>query len=302
MKIMKKVSEYRYLIIGGSTKCGTTSLFNYLSDHPGICAGTIKETRFFLSRQNPLESRYRLEKDGIESYGNLFGECSGNIRMEATPDYLYSDFTIDNIQKYISGSRMIFILRDPVERLVSWYKFARQRALLDKELSFEEYVNQQMHSTGEGNGEQHMHALEQGRYSRYLEKYMGSLGKNRVLVLSFDDLKSDPIQVLNRICRFAEIDASIYEDYHFEVSNKTQAVKNQSIERLYILIRKNLRFLFHSNKRMMEILRWANKNIRYLMRFNQTKLTEVEISDELSAKLDSYYSDERAYMNAMFRR
>ena len=47
----------RYLIIGGTTKAGTTSLHAYLSDHPQVCASSIKETRFFLDRDYPLEAK-----------------------------------------------------------------------------------------------------------------------------------------------------------------------------------------------------------------------------------------------------
>jgi hypothetical protein len=222
--------------------------------------------------------------------------------MEATPDYLYSNFAANNIREYLPDSRMIFILRDPVERLKSWYKFARQRALLDKSVSFEDYVFQQMKKISESsNGEQHMRALEQGRYSKYLDSYLTAFGKDRILVLSLNDLKSDPAQVLKRICRFAKIDESVYDDYRFEVFNKSQAVRNQSIERMYIKINNKVRFLFHGNQCMMKILRGTNKKIRRLMRFNQAEVTEIGISNELKEMLDAYYSDERAYMGAFFQ-
>ena len=146
-----------------------------------------------------------------------------------------------------------------------------------------------------------MRALEQGRYSKYLDVYLNAFGNDRILVLSFNDLKSDPAQVLIRICQFAKIEESVYEDYRFEVFNKTQAVKNQSIERIYIKIKNKLRFLFHGNQWMMKTLRRTNKKIRHLMRFNQAEVTEIRISNELKEMLDAYYSDERAYMDALFK-
>ena len=36
---MKNVRDYHYLIVGGTTKAATTSLFTYLADHPAVCAG-----------------------------------------------------------------------------------------------------------------------------------------------------------------------------------------------------------------------------------------------------------------------
>ena len=44
----------QYLIIGGSTKCGTTSLFNYFEFHPGVCACSMKESRYFLEPEYKL--------------------------------------------------------------------------------------------------------------------------------------------------------------------------------------------------------------------------------------------------------
>ena len=76
MALTKNAADYRYLIIGGTTKAATTSLFIYLADHPSICAATYKETRFFLSSDYPLPSKYRYREDqqggAVEEYNLLF--------------------------------------------------------------------------------------------------------------------------------------------------------------------------------------------------------------------------------------
>jgi len=88
-----KMSQGRYLIIGGTTKAGTTSLHAYLNDHPQVCASSIKETRFFLDRDYPLEAKYRSD-DGLEYYEEYFAHRgAAAVRVEATPDYLYSPGT-----------------------------------------------------------------------------------------------------------------------------------------------------------------------------------------------------------------
>ena len=85
--------EERHLIIGGTTKAATTSLFNYLGTHPAICASSVKETRFFLDGDYPLPSKYRAEA-GLERYGEFFRSCHADQwRLDATPDYLYSPGT-----------------------------------------------------------------------------------------------------------------------------------------------------------------------------------------------------------------
>src|SRR3712207_1668459 len=93
------VKEHSYLIIGGTTKAATTSLFSYLADHPQICASSLKESRFFLDADYPVSSKCRFE-DGLDKYDELFQHCRDDrlLRLEATPDYLYSAATPQKIK------------------------------------------------------------------------------------------------------------------------------------------------------------------------------------------------------------
>ena len=122
----KKVSNYQYLIVGGTTKAATTSLFNYLADHPAICAASYKETRFFLDKEYPLPSKYRYDSD-IEVYNLLFSACDEDqFRLESTPDYLYCPSACERIATFLPRAKLVFSLREPISRLISWYRFAKQ--------------------------------------------------------------------------------------------------------------------------------------------------------------------------------
>lgn len=59
MDKLSTLANHRFGIIGGGSKAGTTSVFNYLADHPEICAADAKETRFFLDADYPLPSKLR---------------------------------------------------------------------------------------------------------------------------------------------------------------------------------------------------------------------------------------------------
>ncbi|MBL0339638.1 MAG: hypothetical protein IPP71_01235 [Bacteroidetes bacterium] len=56
------MSQKKYLFIGGSTKCGTTSVFNYFEFHPEICPCVMKESRYFWTKEYPLDATCREEK------------------------------------------------------------------------------------------------------------------------------------------------------------------------------------------------------------------------------------------------
>ena len=121
-------------------KAATTSLFAYLTDHPAICAATYKETRFFLSSDYPLPSKYRYTGDA-EEYADLFPNCDETqLRMESTPDYLYCEKARERIAEFLPRAKLIFSLREPISRLISWYRFAKQIGKLPQTLNFDAYV------------------------------------------------------------------------------------------------------------------------------------------------------------------
>ncbi|MBK8847823.1 MAG: sulfotransferase domain-containing protein [Bacteroidetes bacterium] len=167
--------NYSYCIIAGSTKCATTSVFAWLADHPMVCGSVVKESRFFWDNTYPMPSTGYHYSNGISSFQSIF-KCEKNetILLEATPDYMYGDTTASIINSAISGVKIIFVLRHPVDRLVSWYKFAAQRNLFDSQTTFEQYVNMQVMQP-DAITPQHLRAMEQGRYAFYLKKYAHTL-------------------------------------------------------------------------------------------------------------------------------
>src|SRR5882762_395725 len=218
---MEKMSQGRYLIIGGTTKAGTTSLHAYLNDHPQVCASSIKETRFFLDRDYPLEAKYRSD-DGLEYYEEYFAHRgAAAVRVEATPDYLYSPGTPVRLAAALPRAAVVFSLREPVARLVSWFRFARQSNRLPAGESFDEYVTRQFEGALPANPPQQLRALEQGRYAGYVRRFRDVLGAERVLVTYHEDLATDPRQVMRAICRFAELDGTLYDGYRFTAKNRT---------------------------------------------------------------------------------
>src|SRR5436190_17620105 len=111
MNIAPDISKY--LIIGGSTKCGTTSVFKYFEYHPEVCPASMKETRYFWTNAYPLPHRLHKNQEAFR-FSNFFDNCNHpGIRVEATPDYLYSTDAAKKIRGELPEVKMVFILRDP---------------------------------------------------------------------------------------------------------------------------------------------------------------------------------------------
>lgn len=308
MKTSKRsVSEYQYLIIGGTTKAATTSLFSYLSDHPNICAATFKETRFFLSTDYPLPSKYRFNGN-IEEYNLLFSDCKANqIRLESTPDYLYCASALDRIVNLLPNAILIFSLRDPISRIISWYRFAIQIGRLPDSLSVDEYVERlfeiadgkqtydnKQESVPDSNENldhsQFMQVLSQGRYATYLRCYFDRIGKDRVHTIFYEDLSRNPTDVMKSLCNIAEIDSTFYDGYTFQVTNRTETMRNPDFHQKYRSFRFHVRRWTHNKPVLHKTLRAMRRGFEPLyLRLNTRSTESVTLSDDTQRRLVDYY-------------
>ena len=288
---MQNVGDYNYLIVGGTTKAATTSLFAYLSDHPVICAATYKETRFFLSSDYPLPSKYRY-KGELDGYAALFPNCDeAQIRMESTPDYLYCEKARERIAEFLPKAKLVFSLREPISRLISWYGFAKQIGKLPQTLSFDAYVELLFavseHNTKE---EQHLQTLQQGCYTIYLKPYLSQLGPTRVHILFYEELATQPAKVMTNLCNFAGIDADFYADYTFKQTNRTEKMRNSQLHRKYRDFRFRLRQWTHDKPIVHNPLRAIRRIIEpFYLRLNTQPSEKTQISEETQHRLVDYY-------------
>ena len=166
------------LIIGGVFKAGTTSLFTYLSQHPSIGVSSKKELGYFV----PLQ--FGKKPEGIEEYTKYFSHLDAlkfNYIMEASPGYLFGGKnTAQYMKENLPDFKIIFILRDPGERLISFYKYLNgylhsYEDLLSEEqrefignMTFESYIEKSYQYALEGKNDENIEYILSGvKYSLY---------------------------------------------------------------------------------------------------------------------------------------
>lgn len=295
-----RVRDYKYMIIGGTTKSATTSIFFYLKEHPQVCTANMKEVCFFLDQDYPIRSKYRFE-DGLEKYAEFYSHSADSkLRVEATPDYLYSFGTSDKIFKSLPNVKMVFLLRDPISRLISWYKFAKQNHHIGSNISFDDYVKMQASDIKKS---QHTMALEQGRYSVYLKPFFDIFGKEKVHVAFLEELSNNPQQVMFNICTFAGIDVEFYKNFKFEIYNRTMKMRSPSMHRMYKILRKNIKKRVHDKVLINKCL----KRIRELLepcyiKVNSLGGEKIEPSETTFAFLKKYYGNEKSSLEFLINR
>lgn len=288
-----------HIIIGGTTKSATTSLFKYLADHPLICGSSMKETRFFLDSTYPLESKLRLQKTIAPYYTFFRHRKQEEFLLEASPDYLYAHETPINIHHHLSPVKIIFILRDPVQRFLSWYQFSKQNGTIPNTTTLAEYLAMQ---TNDGTGAQHVRVLHQGLYSHYLQKYFNLFHSQDIYICFMEDLSRDPESFIHQLCHYIGIDSSFYEGYSFERLNPTMGVKNQALHQQYT----RWSFLIRKQTHHIPLIHQTLKSIKRIfhplyIRLNKTQTTSQNTADPTITQLEKFYANERVLYNGRYK-
>ena len=113
-----------FLIIG-CQRCGTTSLYRYLIQHPLIAPTLWKEIHYFDRTDNFEQGRdwYRAHFVTRHRLGALSRLHHGRaITLEATPDYIFRAAAINRLADLLPDAPLIVLLRDPVDRAYSSYQ------------------------------------------------------------------------------------------------------------------------------------------------------------------------------------
>ncbi|WP_461516597.1 sulfotransferase family protein [Porticoccus sp.] len=288
--MVDEFAKKEFLIIAGAPRCGTTSLFNYLSSHPEINAATTKEVRFFLDEGYPLPSACRFEM-GLSEYARYFPgwkACDDKVLMEASPDYLFSQTAL-RIRERLPNARLVFILRDPKERLASYYRYAMQRGFLEQTATFKDYVERQLMSEVRTDTPLHLRALEQGRYEHYLRPFREQMG-DQLLVIDFERLRQKPEEVMMDVASFTGIDSHYYENYPFTVENDSHNLRFMKIDQTYRYVRRRLQRVIPQGSRLRIVAKWMNRKvIKKALKHNRASMADVLISSELNKRLNDYY-------------
>ena len=213
----------------GTTKAGTTSLYQYLSKHPDIYLSETKEPQFFCNEQ--------LYKKGLNYYLDTFFKGSEQFlaRGDATPHYLYYEKVARRLAEVLprKNQRFIVILRDPVERAYSLYWNMVSEGL--EHLSFEDALTaEKVRSEDPILGQScsiSCQYIDSGKYAYQIRNYLKYFDIEQFMFLFLEDLQSDRDMVLQKLYRFLGVrsDIRIRDDTMF---NKASLPRSRVIHNL----------------------------------------------------------------------
>ncbi|MBF6569298.1 MAG: sulfotransferase [Candidatus Binataceae bacterium] len=174
--------------IVGTASSGTTSLYTYLKQHPEVFLPALKEPHYFAQLKPTYEHRYLFTYITEENdYLALFKKAAGFKAIgEASPSYLSSPDAPARIRQAAPDAKIIAILRDPVERAYSHYLMNLREGLQRR--PFFEALKDDWERDEKGWGITQMY-VELGMYAEQIRRYIRVFGRDRVLIVLFDDLK-----------------------------------------------------------------------------------------------------------------
>lgn len=202
------------LLIAGAMRSGTTTAYRALSEHPEIFMSPWKEPDFLGSEGE--RPRYTgpgdetINRNAVVSesaYRELFrdgAECPW--RGEASTSYLYSAAAVRGIRRYLDDPKLVILLRDPVDRAYSAYRYMRGQerepcdtfavALADEERRIADGWAPIWHYRGASH------------YKPQLERLFDAFPSDRVHMALFDDLQDRPGEVFGSIFSWLGVDDS----------------------------------------------------------------------------------------------
>jgi tetratricopeptide (TPR) repeat protein len=208
----KRGQTPKFVIIG-SMRCGTTSLYEYLTFHPQFVPAIKKEVKFF-------NFNFGAGKEWYLAHFPAIAEGKNYVTGEGSPDHLYYPEVAPRILELFPDMKLIVMLRNPIDRSISQYYHWRKvgaefRSLQDaiadeidliKEMA-QPYFDGKIARKG-GSG-----CLLESVYIYFLEKWMSIIPKEQFLILKSEDFYQNTPATLDQVFKFVGLPNYQLTDY-----------------------------------------------------------------------------------------
>ncbi len=179
-----------FLVIG-AMKAGTTSLYQYLRGHPDVFMATPKELHFFSTRRGIDLDWYA---DHFSGAGTAIAIGEASASYTTYPD---ADGVPARIARVIPDARLIYVVRDPIERMRSHYLQRHgggdERASIDQALLSEPIY------------------LETSQYAKQIERYLDHFPLHQILIVKSEALREDRRATIRTVFEFIDVDGSYWD-------------------------------------------------------------------------------------------
>ena len=236
-------------IIGGAPRSGTSWLYQVLDMHPEIfMAKPIKpEPKFFLIDE--------LYEQGIEYYGQKWFQDTGGHKVygEKTTNYLEAANVAERIKRNLPNVKLIFILREPVERAFSNYLWSIKNKMETEDFETALFLEDKRERELTGNLRySRPHAnFSRGLYADLLKPYFDLFPREHILCLKFEDIAESADTFIERVHKFLGVTARPGDG---KILGKVNDVVRKDSLRMAEHVRNKLRKAYDDQNRKLSLL------------------------------------------------
>ena len=270
-------------VIAGVNKAGTTTLFDAIAAHSEVAHSSVKETCFWL----PL--RYGEPQPGLDTYELFFSSAPQRpVTMEATPGYFYGGAKIaPELDRALPDVKILIALREPVGRLVSFFRFQKSMLNLDADLTIDQYVRDCLSHAPErlvaDRALNPWFGVEGGRYDRYLSTWIEIFG-DRLKIVYFEELATRQSELLHEIGAWLGLDPAGWSNVRAASSNQTVSPRNRRLHGLALATNRRLEQRLRRSPRLKAAARSAYQRVN-------TQPPCESISDDVRKGLHDLYAE-----------
>lgn len=269
-------------LIVGVQKAGTTWLQLLLSSHPNIYMAD-QELHYFDKNRN-------FDK-GEAWYESQFEKANqGQLVGEKTPDYFWTNCDIatsknicqnkaHRISTALPEAKLIVILREPVSRFLSAWNHNVRRGRLRSDISLDALLKEESYYV--------QRMLKVGCYATQLKEFRRYYASNQLLVIFQDEVKSDPDNVIRKVCDFLNVDVALFNG---SVNNRD---KVNSFESTVF----GTRILKYLPPILQEV--WLRFDKMILTKSGLKTVKYPELTETERVYLTEYYRSEMEELNAL---
>lgn len=288
--------------IAGAQKSGTTAISSILNHHPKICVSIPKEPMFFCRDDVSLHSCFFVErsrewlyfdwgknKDALLArYEKLFHKESPDVLCgEASTTYMPSKRVPERISSLRPDAKIIFILRNPVDRAYSAYWHYVHKGVISRTL------RNQLRFDG-------CEILSMGLYKEYIEHYLKFFPREQLYFEVFEEVISDKQNCINRILQFLNVEGEVDIATSTEKTNRAkvpvfhrgQLVLNNLCKILDARYSAEDQYDVTANNDVNYISQFLIRIIDLLSSYNFRRTKYKKIDDDLRSLLQEYYRRE----------
>lgn len=197
----------------GAPKCGTTSLYKYLQDHPQIFLPEKKELHYFSRSQIWSNSNGPGDESAVASicldidgYRAQYASCPvTKIAGEVSPSYLFYSQVAEDIKAYNKDAKIVVILRNPAKKAFSQYCHMLRSG--QETLEFVDALEQENARISQGWNDM-WYYTRGAMYSEGVQEYYDVFGRQNVEVLLFEELAAHPQEVMKKLFKFLGVEES----------------------------------------------------------------------------------------------